>query len=266
MSSIPTFAAPWREAFTKDVKEMEMPVFYLASLHHHDKNTPDSPAIVPSVRAVIFRGFWGSMEVNPKNQAPLNPAAYDSDLLTITTDVRMNKVDELFSSTTVDHDKSGKGGPVEGVFWAEKAQRQWRIRGHSYVIAPDIDSSEAAPVRDGLREYMRPSECESGTDHWSWGKELTAHFGNLSPGMRGTFRNPPPGTPLTDKVGDGLGLGQKVTDLEDGIARRNFRVVIIVPEQVDLVDLSDPSRHRRWQHKLVTANNGRSWESTEMWP
>lgn len=262
--------APWREAFLKDTRELEMPSFYLATLHHQNSNESAASAIAPRVRTVIFRGLWGSMDVNPKNEAPLNPAVYDSDLLTITTDIRMDKVGELFSSTGADSSKSGKGGPVEGVFWVEKTQRQWRIRGASYVIAPDIDSPDAALVRDGLEEHMRPAGPQAAgadeTSQWSWSKELTAHFGNLSPGMRGSFRNPPPGTPLTDKAGDGLGLGQKVTDLQDNIARSNFRVVLIVPEQVDLVDLSDPSRHRRWQHTLVPTDNGRSWHSAELWP
>lgn len=45
-----------------------------------------------------------------------------------------------------------------------------------------------------------------------------------------------------------LGLGQKVTDLHDPIARWNFRLVIIRPdevERVERVDISDPATARR---------------------
>ncbi|CAL3963088.1 unnamed protein product, partial [Diplocarpon coronariae] len=41
-----------------------------------------------------------------------------------------------------------------------------------------------------------------------------------------SFKNPAPGTPIGSQP-EGLGLGQKVSDLEDEVARKNFRVVII---------------------------------------
>ncbi|KAF7518112.1 hypothetical protein G7054_g13583 [Neopestalotiopsis clavispora] len=93
--------------------------------------------------------------------------------------------------------------------------------------------------------------------------------------MRGTFRNPPPGRPVNLAVGDGLGLGQKVTDLDDEVARRNFRVVVIVPEEVDRCDLSDPARGRRWFYRFVGAEGKPEfpgghvedgWEKLETWP
>ena len=64
-----------------------------------------------------------------------------------------------------------------------------------------------------------------------------------------------------------VGLGQKVEDLDDEIARRHFRVLVIIPEQVDQVDLSDPERGRRWRHDLVEdGNKARVWTTTELWP
>jgi hypothetical protein len=126
------------------------------------------------------------------------------------------------------------------------------------MIGPDIDSDEASSAREALMPYMR----EAGdTEKWSWARELTAHFGNLSPLMRGSFRNPPPGTPITETPGEGLRLGQTVDDLEDEISRRNFRVLVIVPEEVDRVDLSDPEKGRRWNYKLEA-----EWKETELWP
>ena len=262
----PISVAPWREALLKDIRDMSSPTFTLATLHPQSTQHATS-AVVPRLRTVVFRGFWASLDVNPKNQAPLNPSIFESDLPTITTDVRMEKIGELLQTTAAGgkNAQSGVGGPIEGVFWAEKSATQWRLRGHSYIIGPDIDTDDAASVRAGLSAHMRATSSANGGD-WSWGKELTAQFGNLSPAMRGSFRNPPPGTPLTQKPEEGLSLGQKVDNLEDELARRNFRVVVLVPEEVDQIDLSDPSRHRRWSHKLEATDGSRAWKTTELWP
>ena len=65
-------------------------------------------------------------------------------------------------------------------------------------------------------------------------------------------------------------LGQKVTDLEDPIARENFRVVIIKPDEVEAVDLSDPATARRklWSFVDKEANGQRvgEWKEEELWP
>lgn len=103
------------------------------------------------------------------------------------------------------------------------------------------------------------------------------HFGNLSPGMRGSFKNPPPGTPRAEAPGPGEGLGQKVGDelLGDEVARKNFRVVVIVPDEVDVCDLSDPADQRRWLYTYVgpaaeaKKTGGEvidGWEKVEVWP
>ncbi|KAF4925438.1 hypothetical protein CGCVW01_v003520 [Colletotrichum viniferum] len=314
MSSGPssTGPAPWRAAFLKNVTEMSSPEFYLATLHAGPTPTStssSSSSLSPRTRTVIYRGFWASLPVNPKNPAPLNPPLYESDLLTLTTDARMAKVPDFFNSdpssgSGSDPASSGGGAPVEAVFWTP-ARVQWRIRGDAYILGPDISSpsSPAASVREKLLARMRrlsssevqrrqtsddtlfPSEVRSNIassstsddEEWSFAREVTAHFGNLSPMMRGTFRNPEPGTPRTAKPPDAdHKLGQKVEDLQDPIARDNFRVVVIVPTEVDRADLSDSADPRRWRYRLVGADepeeaqegaertNG--WEKIETWP
>ena len=97
--------------------------------------------------------------------------------------------------------------------------------------------------------------------------------------MRGTFAHPPPGRFVADHPtpGDGhLGLGKKVDDLEDEVARGNFRVVVIVPSEVDRTDLSDAEHPRRWLYVFTgaTGDEGRmpggevcgEWEVAEVWP
>jgi pyridoxamine 5'-phosphate oxidase len=147
------------------------------------------------------------------------------------------------------------------VFWCSKVKTQWRVRGHAYIIGPDIGSDAAAPVRAAIEKHMRGSAKD-----FSFTRELTAHFGNMSPVMRGSFRNPTPGTPLSEKPSEGEALGQKVEDLHDPIARKNFRVVIIVPEEVDRMDFSDPQKARRWNYLHVGDGTAGTWKITETWP
>mgnify|MGYP002623065271 CR=1 FL=1 len=178
---------------------------------------------------------------------------------------------------------SGGGGPVEAVFWIEPARTQWRIRGTAWILAAgDIDDGEsvgAKKVREMLLSRMRRiSGDDNNKEEWSFSREINAHFTNLSTIMRGSFKNPPPGVPVEgNPPGPGEGLGQRVEGglEEDEMARRNFRVVVIVPEEVDRVDLGDPERARRWLYilrgegeetKLPGGVKEGDWEVVEVWP
>lgn len=224
--------------------------------------------------------MWAELPENKHNEAPQNDRVYESDLLTMTTDVRMSKVSEIFSSSqghgnTSQSQGSGGGGPVEAVFWVKETMTQWRIRGHAYVVGPDIDgqgeeSSGTRTVKSKVGERMRVVK-EEGKEGWSWSKELTAHFGNCNPGMRGTMKSYPPGTSVSIPQNDkSLGLGQKITDLNDEVARKNFRVLIIVPDEVEqlLVNVVEPDQARRWKFTFVGAKEGDigEWSKEELWP
>ncbi|KAI1395892.1 pyridoxamine 5'-phosphate oxidase-domain-containing protein [Hypoxylon fuscum] len=267
-------AAPWRKLFVEHTQVMASPEFSLGTIHKVSS---------PRTRTCIFRGLFASLPVNPKNEADLNPDVYDSDYLTFTTDCRMDKMAELFGVDEKEGNEkllrgSGGGAPVEAMFWARETSTQWRVRGRAYVLAPDVEvSPEGKPVMATLISRMRKSSSSSSGKEWSFSREITAHFGNLSPMMRGSFRNPPPGKPVALPVKDDrLKLGQKVTDLNDEVARANFRVVVIVPDEVDRADLSDPERGRRWLYTFVgggtseaTAPGGSvedGWEKVEVWP
>ncbi|KAK4988586.1 hypothetical protein LTR66_007272 [Elasticomyces elasticus] len=100
---------------------------------------------------------------------------------------------------------------------------------------------------------------------WSWNRELTGHFGNNSPGLRGSFRAPPPGQPVSEPYDDkNLKLGAKVEDLNDPVARKNFRVVVIKPEEVEQLDISDPTTARRQVYTYDEATA--EWKHKETWP
>lgn len=280
-------AAPWRAQFLHHVSKLDSPTFTFSSLHPGTAGS-SSQQTEPRGRTCVFRGMWASLPPNDKNNATRNPDTFESDCLTLTTDARMAKVPELFDSgetgSSPSSSSSGGGGPVEAMFWVAETGTQWRLRGHAWVLshadigAVDAPSSPGAKAaREAISARMRPSGCDSLGQQWSWEREVEAQFGNLSPGMRGSFKNPPPGTPRAEKPGPGEGLGQKVGDelLKDEVARRNFRVVVIVPEEVDTWDGKDPDNQRRWVYTFVgpdakaTRPGGEvidGWEKVEVWP
>jgi pyridoxamine 5'-phosphate oxidase len=61
-----------------------------------------------------------------------------------------------------------------------------------------------------------------------------------------------------------LKVGTKLDDLNDAIARKNFRVVVIKPESVEQTDLSDPDKARRYLFTYEESSGG--WTETEEWP
>lgn len=146
-----------------------------------------------------MRGFWAELPENKHNNAEQNDRVYESDLPAFTTDVRMQKPFELFASSSGKADDvslvqgSGGGGPCEAVWWVKDVMVQWRMKGDAFVVAPDIEgdgeqSKESSGVRTVKSEVggrMRVLK-EEGKEQWSWQRELTAHFGNMAPGMRGT--------------------------------------------------------------------------------
>ena len=84
----------------------------------------------------------------------------------------------------------------------------------------------------------------------------------------GSFKAPPPGKPTSEPYDeDNLALGAKVSGLDDPVARKNFRVVIIVPDSVEQTDLSDPSKARRYRYTFDEAAGGNAgWRTEELWP
>jgi len=276
--------APWRPVFLTHLSKMDSPEFVLSSLHPaEDKNSP--VPYVPRARYCVYRGMWAELPENKHNEAPQNDRVYESDLLTLTTDVRMHKIPEIFASShghgnISQSQGSGGGGPVEAVFWIKDVMTQWRFRGQAYIVGQDIEgsgdeSSGTRTVKTKIGERMRVVD-EHKKANWSWEKEITAHFGNLSPTMRGSFKNPIPGSPVSIPPTDqSLALGQKVTDLNDEIARKNFRVVIIKLDEVEQLDLTEPDKARRWRFTYVgpdSADAGSKgdqigeWKKEELWP
>ena len=288
MSHPTAIVAPWKRTFQEHLEKAGGPgtEFTLATV---------SASGLPRVRTCIFRGFWATLPENELNKIPKNPPIYESDCPTFTTDARMNKVYEIFATGESKGDLeqsrsgSGGGGPVEALYWIKGCKTQWRIKGKCWLMAADdIEEGEEAKnpgaftVKAEVSRYMRMrdgSHQAVSDEGWSWRLEVENSFENCSPLMRGTFKNPPPGRPLSEGWDESAGeaLGQKAGHLTDEpLARKNFRVCIITPEQVEAVDLSNPEHCTRRVWALAEEVKGhrgsepsasaRAWSVIETWP
>lgn len=268
--------APWKADFLDHLSKMDSPEFVFSSLHPASGKSP--VPYLPRARYCIYRGMWGELPENKHNEAPKNPRVYESELPTFTSDIRMMKIPEVFETGSGHANKSeqmqgsGGGGPVEAVWWIKDTMTQWRIKGEAFVVGEDIEgegeqskeSSGVRTVKSELGSRMRVVD-ESKQGEWSWNTELTGQFGNLSPGMRGSFRAPPPGTPKNKSFDDeNYKPGMKVEDLHDQYSRKNFRVVVIKPEEVEQLDLSNPEK--AFRHKFTYNESSGEWKMEELWP
>lgn len=277
--------APWKRLFAEHIDKLggAGAEFTLGTV---------TPAGLPRVRTCIFRGFWASLPENDKNQLPKNPAVYESDCPTFTTDARMNKAYQVFATgkgkgnLVQSRSGTGGGGPVEAVYWVKDVMTQWRIRGRCWLLAADdLDSDDEHAQNSGtvaakaeIGRYMRAiGDHAQKSPDWGWGREIENHFENMSPIARGMFKNPPPGQPIADGKGEGEILGQKAGHLRDEhLARQHFRVCVITPQEVEMVDLSDPSKSKRkiWSLSQETRGPGDpdqsqpelEWSEVETWP
>lgn len=175
---------------------MDSPEFVFSSLHAAPEGQKSPTPYLPRARYCIMRGFWSELPDNKHNNAPMNPRVYESEMPAFTTDVRMNKPIELFSSSSghaADASQAqgcGGGGPCEAVWWVKDAQVQWRMKGEAFVVGNDVESetesSGVRTLRSEVGSRMRVVNAEKESE-WSWKRELTGHFGNNSPGLRGMF-------------------------------------------------------------------------------
>ncbi|EOA87596.1 hypothetical protein ACJQWK_08774 [Exserohilum turcicum] len=268
--------APWKALFSSHLSQMKSPEFVLGTLDAAPSGAPTP--FVPRVRYCIHRGFWAELPENRHNDAERNPRVYESDCPVLTTDVRMEKVGQIFQ-TSAGHAQSreqvlgsGGGGPVEAVYWNADVATQWRVKGRAFVVADDIEgdgeeSSGVRTVKSEVGKRMRVVD-EGRQGEFSWKREIKGFFGNQSPGIKGSFKNPPPGQPTSKAYDDkSLGLGSKVDDLDDPVARKHFRLVVIVPESVEQTDLSNPDKARRYRYTFdESAKANAGWRTEELWP
>lgn len=172
--------APWRPPFESHLTTTSTTAFTLSTIAFD----PSSSRPLPRSRTCIFRGFWATPELDSRAVSALqdqgvglNPPSCLSDCLSLTTDARMEKVDQLRRS----------GGVVECVFWMEGVMTQWRVRGTGCVIGDPKGGREEEEARGLVLGASRLVESEGGDGHWDMDRQVTTFFANLSPGMRGLF-------------------------------------------------------------------------------
>ncbi|THC87609.1 hypothetical protein EYZ11_012946 [Aspergillus tanneri] len=174
--------APWRTLFSTHLSQNSTTSFTLSTVAYDAANRP-----VPRSRTCEFRGFFPNPALHPTALEALNtqadgpnPAFYESDYLSLTTDVRMDKTHQIGES----------GGLVEGVFWLADVRQQWRIKGVAFVVGdPDggeLENNSRNEILKGMRcgELGQEGKEEDGK-RWSWDRLVTSYFANHSPVMRG---------------------------------------------------------------------------------
>lgn len=197
-------------------------------------------------------------------------------------------------------DNGHGGGAVEAVFWIREAMCQWRVRGRGIILGSCSGEGEKEEkARREVAQWMRrkttsPSGSGSGSGsaekekEWTWDRMVDTYFANHSPILRGSslpithsvsssfspilitvpvgsFKAPAPGQVRGALPPDSeLGIGLKVDDIYDSVARRNFRVVVIVPDMVERLDLNDYEKPMRTRWFLNEGGNG--WNEAEVWP
>lgn len=197
----------------------------------------------------------------PPRDAPnsaKNPQTLASDLLTFTTDARSAKIPDLLGpGPTGDVRESGGGGPVEAVFWIEGVRTQWRVRGDSWVIGPDIEGGGAGAeaVETALKGRMRGSG-----EGWGWERERVAHFWGMNSEQIKRLGGAAPGMVISGGEGEGDG------EVNEEEAKRNFRVVVVRPAEVECVDLTDNENSKRWIYTLVEKEGKGKWKREELYP
>lgn len=183
--SISKNRAPWRKLLESHLEQTKSYDFTIATVGYDSKGNP-----VPRVRTCGFRGFFPELELHPSGQEDMdqqvegggNPGLFESDILTFTTDVRMEKLDQLAST----------GNYIEAMFWLKEVMVQWRIKGKAYSVgSPNPESGSEFGLRPELFEALRVKENHRGgssgdANKWTWEKAITKYFANHSPVMRGT--------------------------------------------------------------------------------
>ncbi|KAH8425518.1 uncharacterized protein LDX57_003269 [Aspergillus melleus] len=247
--------APWRSPFESHLNTNSSTSFTLSTIAFDTQNRP-----VPRARTCEFRGFWPTPKLHPSaidalndQDVGLNPSVCVSDCISATTDVRMEKVEQLRAS----------GGVVECVFWLADVKTQWRVRGTAHIIGDPEGGEEEDEAR---KKVLEVSEFTGDAKGWDVERQVTAYFANHSPVMRGSFKNPTPGQPKpkSNAEQEESKLGQKVTQLDDPAARANFRVMVIAPNEVESLNIETMER-KKWTLEGGVQSQ-KTWKEVELWP
>ncbi|KIY73705.1 hypothetical protein CYLTODRAFT_439684 [Cylindrobasidium torrendii FP15055 ss-10] len=227
-------AAPrWKTALDNALKKHpDASVLQFGSL---DRTSP-----VPHVRTLIFRGF--------------ETDSVKRTLLLMTTDIRTAKTVQIIANPA-----------VQLAWWIPGTKEQYRISGQaSLVPSPE----------DDLHKHFT-HHLGKASNGFDWEAKRLEVFKSMSGHMKASWLRPPPGTPLSQwpgsppeswpsKIEGPNDVGEFPDEEQKRLwaqSLRNFALVVVDPEEVDLVEL-EPIPNRRTRFWKA----GGDWEDEALVP
>jgi len=211
--------APWKVTFAKHAeREGRYPIDFCLA-------TNDSG--IPRARYLLHHGFLSLQIAGQCGDENLRdgdkPRVY-SDCPTFATAAGSKKASHIYRSAGQDtqEQRSGGGGPVEAVWWFKSSKSQWRILGNCWLLAwHDVEDKASYGA---FKETISRTLYSTGSDGFQldelgWQDEIRGHYGRLPHHMT------------------------KSVALED------TRLGVIVPSEVELMELSDPMESKKWSWK-----------------
>ncbi|GAA5948803.1 hypothetical protein JCM21900_005305 [Sporobolomyces salmonicolor] len=250
---LPRWVDTLRTTLTHNLKENKDLVSYALA-------SSDVASNQPRTRYVVHRGF--ANERRNAGDGSRNLVHDDdgneliSDKLVVTTDGRSPKAAQLAASPA-----------VELAWWLSATQHQFRIAGKAYLLpSPSFSSSSSSstssssPSSSAVPFPPFPGDKLAPYPGFSWEDERIRQFRKLSAELRASFCRPVPGTKLSEWGGK---LEELPQELPEGLdeatgddeqkkqieqALEHFVLIVIDPEEVDLVDLgSTPNTRTQWK-------------------
>ena len=212
----------------------------------------------PSVRTVVFRGFAGQprKDDDPTGGNPIKGVT--SDLMLVSTDTRMLKAQQISAQ------QASGGNGFEVCWWHQGTQEQFRIAGLAWLLCPP-DSPNASFPGDRLKSMI------DGAKDWTWERERLRVFKKHSPGLRGSFMAPDPGSASTPEkrertetlpeLPDSLESAKTDEERENVTkALSHFGLLVLEVQEIERLTVSPPPTRTKW-----TLKDGK-WEEHELSP
>lgn len=215
----------------------------------------------PHLRTVVHRGFVNEQRSSSSNTGvePFDKRFGSNSCLVTTTDVRAPKAQQI-----MEHKGQARG---EICWWFEGKQLQLRLAGSLHILP---DPSHPAEKRFDKQSLAPPPVSENGSP-FDWEKERSRIFEKMSPELLASFTRPNPSGPHPHQQdvhrrfpGPGEGdieeakssiespwklqlppPGQEKENAERDLlreARKNFALLLLNPDSVDVVDLARDRR------------------------
>lgn len=226
MVSQPLSNPPWKKTVL-DILQKNLDDGHKESLNFQLATIKPGPTARPAVRTVVFRGFVGeTREDSPPAQLPGGNPRAESSLFLISTDALMAKVGELEHTN----------GVFEVCWWHAGTNQQIRFNGIAHVYRRN---GQGEFPESHLKRYIQVK----GDQEWTWDRERERLWAAHKPGMRGSFRNPLPGSELDETKKKKLEVVE--LDSEDNgpdaqEAKDRFSLVVMEADEVEILDLSPP--------------------------